>query len=96
VVLAALALMLHLRAPTARAALQVDAGALSAARDTFEARRVRNALDAWRAGHGSWPQELEQLAEAGWVERSALTSSTGAPYYYRRGADGVVLLSPER
>jgi len=94
--LAIVALLLQLRSPTPVPGAEIGAGAFGAAREAIEQRRLRNALDAWRAGRGAWPESLSALSDAGWVERGALTSPTGAPYYYRRSADGVVLLSPER
>jgi hypothetical protein len=96
--LAALALLLHLQVPATApgGAAMVAAPALDSARAAFEMRRLRNALDAWRVARGDWPDRLEELPEAGWLGRDALTSETGAPYYYARSDDGFVLLSPER
>lgn len=94
--MAALALVLHLRTPGPDPGVRPGGTALASAREAFETRRLRNALDAWRAAHGDWPERLGQLSEAGWLEPDALTSTTGAPYYYRRSAEGVVLLAPER
>ena len=93
---ALVALGLGGRAPAQAPPATLGADAFAAAREAVEARRVRNALDAWRAGRGAWPERLDALSEAGWIEHGALTSPTGAPYYYRWRADGVVLLSPER
>ena len=94
--LAVLALALHLRTAAPAAGVAVPGAALAGAQEAFEARRLRNAVEAWRAGRGHWPERLDALEEAGWAARGTLTSATGAPYYYRRSADGVVLLSPER
>jgi hypothetical protein len=99
IVLSAVALVafvLHLPVRHPSPGLRIEGATLAAARDSFETRRLRNALDAWRAGRGSWPERLDTLAAEGWLDAAALTSATGAPYYYRRSADGVVLLSPER
>jgi hypothetical protein len=94
--LALVAVVLHQRAPAPLPGSSVGPGAFETTREATEALRMRNTLGAWRAGHGAWPERLDVLADDGWVERAALTSPTGAPYYYRRSADGVVLLSPER
>ena len=96
VVLALLALALHLPASDPVSGARIAGTALASARDGLDQRRLRNALEAWRAERGEWPERLAELEEAGWLEGAALTSETGAPYYYRRSADGVVLLSPER
>ncbi len=94
---AGIGLWLNLRGPAQpQSGTRVPGIALAVAHDALELRRVRNGVDAWRAGRGAWPERLEELSAAGWLEASALTPSTGAPYYYRRSADGVVLLAPER
>jgi len=94
--LAAVALAVHLRGAPAGARALVAGDALAGARGAFEARRLRGALDAYRAATGSWPERLDALSGADGLVPEALTSAMAAPYYYRQSADGVVLLSPER
>jgi len=66
-----------------------------AARAAFEAERVRKALEAYRFEIGRWPERLEELVVAGYLEAGALTPSEGRPYYYARRGDEAVLLAPE-
>jgi len=66
-----------------------------AARAAFEAERVRKALEAYRFEIGRWPERLEELVVAGYLEAGALTLSEGTPYYYARRGDEAVLLAPE-
>jgi hypothetical protein len=66
-----------------------------AARTAFEAERVRKALEAYRFQLGGWPEHLEELVSAGYLETGALTPSEGRPYYYARRGDEAVLLAPE-
>ncbi|MCC6642405.1 MAG: DUF4388 domain-containing protein [Deltaproteobacteria bacterium] len=94
--LAIIALALHLRSAPAASVARVSGDELVSAHRAFEERRLHNALDAFRAARGVWPDRLDSLVEAGLLDPTALTSETTAPYYYRRSADGVVLLSPER
>ena len=95
-VLAALAIGLHLRDEATTTGTRVSGAALPAAREAFEARRLRNAVDAFRAAHGEWPASLELVAGEVLDGGAALTPPTGEPYYFRRSGDGVVLLTPER
>lgn len=94
--LVTLAAGLHLPEGSPPTGSRVRGAALELARQAFEARRLRNAVEAYRAAHGEWPSSLEQVVASGLAERSALTPSSGNPYYYRRSQDGVVLLTPER
>ena len=75
-------------------ALRVEADRADQARLAFGARRLQRALEAHRLLTGSWPRELRQLAEAGWLPEAALTGPEGHPYYYERRGDAYVLLAP--
>jgi hypothetical protein len=68
-----------------------------AARQAFEQRRLRHAIEAYRFQTGSWPESLSALEGHGGLADGALTHSSSAPYYYsaRRG-EGALLLAPER
>lgn len=66
------------------------------ARVLFEKRRIRHALEAYRYRTGEWPEALEELAGAGWLDAEAMAAGAPAAYYYRRGEHNVVLLAPER
>ena len=66
-----------------------------AARATFEAERVRKALEAYRFERGRWPDRLDDLVASGYLEAGALTPAEGRPYYYARRGDDAVLLAPE-
>lgn len=94
-VLATLAITLHLRGASASDGIRLPGRALERARDAFETRRIRHAAEAYRVGQGAWPEGLDALAAGGFLDPAALTSRTNRPYYYRRGADAVVLLPPE-
>lgn len=95
-ILLAVAVVLQVAGRPAAAGARVAGDGLAPIEASLAARRVRNALDAYRAGRGVWPERLEEIADAGFLDRDALTSPSGAPYYYRRSDDGVVLLAPER
>ncbi len=83
---------------------------LEEARAAFELRRVRNALDAYRAAAAlkatagvrledplaDWPESLEALVREGYLPPDALAARAARPYYYARRADGAELLAPER
>ena len=95
--LAATALALHAGAggaPHVPGRLVLDP--LEALDEGFALRRVRNALEAFHVDRGEWPSSLDDLVKAGLLDPAALTPRSGRPYYYRRNADGIVLLAPER
>ncbi|CAG0984321.1 hypothetical protein MYXO_02042 [Myxococcaceae bacterium] len=92
-VLAAIAVVLHGIDSSPVEALVVASDPLVVARESFEARRLRNGVDAHRALYGDGPGDLQALAEA---SGGALTPPKGSPYYYRRSGNGTVLLRPER
>jgi hypothetical protein len=69
---------------------------LQRARDLFERRRFRHALEAERMLRGRFPERLADVERTGLLGRDALTPSNTADYYYVRRGKGVLLLSPER
>jgi hypothetical protein len=74
----------------------IDARAFERAQATFEARRLRNALEVHRYLWQRWPDSLEGVAETGWELGSALAAPGAPPYYYRQRGDEVLLLAPDR
>jgi hypothetical protein len=69
---------------------------LADARDHFELRRLRHALEAQHLLSGRWPEDLSGRDETGLLGGGALTRAEDAPYYYARRGNGIVLLAPER
>ena len=69
---------------------------LAEAREIFEKRRVRHALEAQHLLSGSWPAHLSGPDPTGLLEGDALTAAHGDPYYYARRGEGIVLLAPGR
>jgi len=67
----------------------VDSVLDSVSRSRLE--RLDTALQAYRLGHGAFPQTLEALAEAGIVDRSYLKDPWARPYHYEASASGYVL-----
>ncbi|MEN8184181.1 MAG: DUF4388 domain-containing protein [Myxococcota bacterium] len=84
--------------PSAPAAgpLQIEPDWAEQARGAFQTRRLRRALEARRLLTGTWPRELRQLADDGWLPETALTGPEAPPYYYARHGDAYVLLAPNR
>jgi hypothetical protein len=58
--------------------------------------RLRNAVEAHRFAHGSWPATLGELSATAAPDLGAasLAGAEVASYYYRRSGDGFVLLPP--
>lgn len=65
------------------------------ARSAFETERIRKALEAFRFSSGRWPDRLEELVSAGFLQDDALVSVSERPYYYVRREGNVLLLAPE-
>jgi hypothetical protein len=78
------------------AGLPIPHAPLEEARQAFEKRRVRNALEAHRHLSGSWPESLTELDPSGVLNRGSLTPSSAEPYYYVRRENGFLLLAPDR
>jgi hypothetical protein len=76
-------------------AFSIRQAPLDSLRQSFAARRVRNALESYRFIEGRWPSALSQLEERGLLAKGALASPAGRPYYYVQRRDGAVLLGPE-
>jgi hypothetical protein len=85
---------LSISTPPTRAGWAIPRDPVAEARQDFEIRRLRNAVEALRFLNGDWPASLEVVAASD--ESAALTPSAAASYYYvRRGGD-VLLLAPQR
>lgn len=69
---------------------------LPAAQDAFAVRRIRNAAEAWRAAHGTWPRDLESLVRAGWLPPDALTLANAPLYHAAQPEDDALVLAPDR
>jgi hypothetical protein len=69
---------------------------LEDAREVFQERRIRHALEAQHLLTGEWPADLESADESGLNPGDALTGAHGDAYYYARRGNGIVLLAPER
>jgi hypothetical protein len=76
--------------------LPIPRAPLEEARQAFEKRRVRNALESHRHLSGNWPESLAELDTSGVLGRGALTPSSVEPYYYLRRESGFLLLAPDR
>ena len=74
----------------------IPRGSLEAARQSFETRRLRYALHAYRYLWSDWPTTLAQLESAGFAEAGALAGSSGQPYYYAKSDEAALLLAPPR
>jgi hypothetical protein len=81
-------------APGAPEAPLVEQSWKARAWDGLAVRRLERAVEAHRLVTGRWPTDLPQLAELGWLPRSALTGHEGRPYYYARRGGAYVLLAP--
>jgi hypothetical protein len=53
--------------------------------------RLDQAIRAWQATYGAPPQTLEELVQAGLVDRSYLWDPARRPYHYELGATGYLL-----
>jgi hypothetical protein len=78
------------------AVFAIERAPLEDAREIFEKRRLRNALEARRLLTGEWPEDLRGVEETTRVDAAALTGLHGDAYYYARRGSGIVLLAPER
>jgi hypothetical protein len=66
------------------------------ARQAFQKRAVRHAVEAQHLLTGTWPADLSAADPGGLFEADALTPSDADAYYYVRRGNGIVLLAPER
>lgn len=82
------------RAPDAQARFQPQVVAAHVA--DAQLRVLRRALDVYRITHGSYPEKLEALVEAGLVREQDLTFPYRDRYYYAVDAGAVSLLPPLR
>lgn len=90
-------LLVRLAAPqlgASRAENPARAGALSRLIASDQLVRLEGALEVYRAEHGEYPQALEQLVEGQFVSPQDLRYPWPESYYYRRTAQGFVLLPP--
>jgi hypothetical protein len=55
--------------------------------------RLESAIEAWRATHRAWPATLDDLVQAGLVDRSYLRDLWGRPFRYEPSASGYLLLA---
>ena len=69
---------------------------LAHARQGFEKRALRHAVEAQHLLSGAWPTDLSEPDRTGLLDADALTSSDADAYYYARRGNGIVLLAPER
>jgi hypothetical protein len=53
--------------------------------------RLEQAIQAWQATYGAPPQTLEELVQAGLVDRSYLWDPARRPYHYEVGSTGYLL-----
>jgi len=67
----------------------------TAARQVFEARRLRNQVEAWRFARGRWPRDLDEVQRLG-PGRDFLATSPTRPYYYASRGDTFLVLAPEQ
>jgi hypothetical protein len=65
------------------------------ARATFETRRLRKAVEAYRFARGHWPDTLAELAETGWLSEDALAAKRAAPYHVARREGALIVLAQE-
>ena len=56
--------------------------------------RLQGALELYKAEHGDYPQALKQLVEGQLVSDQDLRYPYPEPYFYRKTAQGFVLLPP--
>lgn len=68
---------------------------LEAARRSWEARLVRNVLEARQLAQGTWPETLESLHDEGFLPPDALTLAPARSYYYSRPHGGALVLAPD-
>ena len=67
---------------------------LEHASQSFELRRLRNAIGLERYLEGEWPADLSRLSVS-LSDRNALAPPAAPAYYYARRGEGVILLSPK-
>ncbi len=56
--------------------------------------KLEEAVDAWRASHGTLPKTLEDLVRTGLVDRAYLVDPWGRPLRYQVGSGGYSLAGP--
>jgi len=68
---------------------------LPATRQAWEARLLRNVLEARHLARGAWPDALESLESEGFLPPDALTLAPARSYYYARKPEGALVLAPD-
>jgi hypothetical protein len=94
--LAAIFANLGAPAPAAERDFPIERGALKAAREAHDARRVRHAVDTFRFLQGRWPRELAELEDRQLLGTRPLARAPAPPYYYAHREGEALLLAPER
>jgi hypothetical protein len=61
---------------------------------TSQARRIEEAVAAYRLETGSYPADLDRLVAAGWLDANELVYPLGLPYVYQTTKDGFELAPP--
>jgi uncharacterized protein DUF4388 len=69
---------------------------LESLREDYAGRALRHALEAYRLGHGQWPERLEDLVNTGLLPPEALATHRGRSYYQTHRDLGPIFLAPER
>ena len=90
-------LLVRLLAPklgAGRAENSVERGAISRVISRTQLVRLESALELYRTEHGEYPPALRALVEGELLGESDLRYPWKEPYYYRRTAQGFVLLPP--
>ena len=67
----------------------------SAASETFELRRLRNAVEAYRFAQGRWPASLAELDAFSDPADRSMAPSGGHEYYYAHRGETFLVLAPE-
>ena len=79
--------------PQAAANVGIRPDPVAQAGAAFEARRLRNGVEAWRFARGSWPASLDELSA--WEAAGPLAGPEAHQYYYVARGDTFLLLAPE-
>jgi hypothetical protein len=66
------------------------------AEQSFETRRLRHLVEAYRFATGEWPRGLGELVDHGWLSPHTLAAREQHPYYYVRRGDAALVLAPEQ
>ena len=74
---------------------RIESSSLAMLREGHATRQLRAAIDTYRLLENRWPERLDELARKGLVDKPALATPEGRPYYLAHRQDGVILLAPE-